>query len=151
MGNQTEILKIDNFEESLAKARTVTFISLVYSENIRAYIARSFDKPFWVNFCGNTQMQKAIILAQVALYVAVLAPVVSDRILGLRGLDIGLWGWAVALIGPLATLVLCELAKIITHFQVRRYQGKLVQTRLDEKSYEEKEAATKMIACGGKE
>merc|ERR1719408_943039 len=70
--NQTDILKVDNFEENLAKARTVAFISLVYSENIRAYIARSFDQPFWVNLCGNKQMLKAIILAQLALYIAVL-------------------------------------------------------------------------------
>merc|ERR1711976_302482 len=143
--------KIENFEENLAKARTVAFISLVYSENVRAYIARSFDKPFWVNLCGNKQMLKAIVLAQLALYIAVLVPGVSDKILGLRGLDIGLWGWAVSLIGPVATLVLCELAKIITYMQVRQYQKKLAKTRLDEKSYEEKEAATKMIACGGKE
>jgi magnesium-transporting ATPase (P-type) len=138
---QEDILSMANFEENLAKARTVTFISLVYSENIRAYIARSFDKPFWVNFCGNAQMQKAIILAQVALYVAVLAPVVSDKILGLKGFDIGLWGWAVALIGPVATLVLCELAKIITHFQVRRYQGKLLQKRQAEEPCHQKQVA----------
>merc|ERR1712048_985038 len=131
--NQTEILKVENFEESLAKARTVAFISLVYSENIRAYIARSFDSTIWVNLCGNMEMLKAIILAQIALYIAVLVPGVSDKILGLRGLDIGLWGWAVSLLGPVATLILCELSKIITHFQVRRYQSKLLKKReLDE-------------------
>merc|ERR1712217_1010721 len=125
----TDILKVDDFEENLAKARTVAFISLVYSENIRAYIARSFDQPFWVNLCGNKQMLKAIILAQIALYVAVLVPGISDKILGLRGLDIGWWGWAVSLIGPILTVVLCELAKIITHLQVRQYQANLVKKR----------------------
>merc|ERR1711879_980450 len=112
----------------------VAFISLVYSENIRAYIARSFDSPIWINLCGNMQMLKAVILAQIALYIAVLVPGVSDKILGLRGLDIGLWGWAVSLIGPVATLILCELAKIITHFQVRRYQAKLTKKREVEKA-----------------
>merc|ERR1712190_436631 len=126
---QTDILRTDDFEENLAKARTVAFISLVYSENVRAYIARSFDRPFWVNLCGNRHMFKAIVLAQMALYIAVLVPVVSDEILGLRGLDIGWWGWSVTLIGPVATVVLCELAKIITHFQVRQYQGKLAKKR----------------------
>merc|ERR1712187_235485 len=99
----------------------------VYSENIRAYIARSFDQPFWVNLCGNKHMLKAIILAQLALYIAVLVPGVSDKILGLRGLDIGPWGRAVSFIGPVATVVLCELAKIITYMQVRQYQRKLVR------------------------
>merc|ERR1712014_201367 len=129
MGNQTDIIESGNYETNLAKARTVAFISLVYSENIRAYIARSFDSPIWVNLCGNMQMLKAVILAQIALYIAVLVPGVSDKILVLRGLDIGLWGWSVSLLGPVATLILCELAKIITHFQVRRYQSKLLKKR----------------------
>merc|ERR1712151_782696 len=126
---QTDIMKVDDFEENLAKARTVAFISLVYSENIRAYIARSFDQPFWVNLCGNKQMLKAIILAQLALYIAVLVPGISDKILGLRGMDIGLWGWGVSLVGPVGTVIFCELAKIITHMQVRQYEAKLVKKR----------------------
>jgi magnesium-transporting ATPase (P-type) len=131
---QTDILNMNDFEANLAKARTVAFISLVYSENIRAYIARSFDQPFWVNLCGNKEMLKAIVLAQIALYVAVLVPGVSDKILGLRGLDIGWWGWAVSLLGPLLTVVLCELAKIITYMQVRQYQAKLLKKRQSEEA-----------------
>merc|ERR1711933_568221 len=104
----------------------------VYSENIRAYIARSFDQPFWVNLCWNKQMLKAIILAQLALYIAVLVPGISDKILGLRGLEIGAWGWAVSLVGPVATVILCELAKIITYFQVRTYQAKVAKKRESE-------------------
>merc|ERR1712019_29098 len=110
-------------------------------ENIRAYIARSFDQPFWVNLCGNKQMLKAIILAQLALYIAVLVPGVSDKILGLRGLNIGLWGWAVSLIGPAATVILCELAKIITYFQVRHYQAKISKKReSDQKKWQQQDA-----------
>merc|ERR1712232_992217 len=131
---QSDILKMEDFDANLAKARTVAFISLVYSENIRAHIARSFDKPFWVNLCGNREMLKAVVLAQIALYVAVLVPGVSDKILGLRGLDIGWWGWAVSLIGPILTVVLCELAKIITHLQVRQYQANLVKKRQSEEA-----------------
>merc|ERR1712019_135678 len=132
--NQTDIIESGNFDANLAKARTVAFISLVYSENIRAYISRSFDSPIWRNLCGNMHMLKAVILAQIALYIAVLVPGVSDKILGLRGLDIGLWGWGVSLLGPVATLILCELAKIITYFQVRRYQNKLLKKRNSEEA-----------------
>merc|ERR1712019_209983 len=135
--NQTDIIESGNFDANLAKARTVAFISLVYSENIRAYIARSFDSPIWVNLCGNMQMLKAVILAQIALYIAVLVPGVSDKILGLRGLDIGLWGWAVSLIGPVATVFFCELAKIITYMQVRQYEAKLLKKKhLEEAKWE---------------
>merc|ERR1712232_1498453 len=120
---------VDNYEFKLAQARTVAFIALVYAENIRAYIARYFDKPFWTNLCGNWQMQKAIILAQIALYIAVLVPVLSDEILKLNGMDIGAWGWAMSLIGPVATLLLCELAKIITYFQAKWYDRRLRNQR----------------------
>jgi len=131
---QSDILDLDDYEKKLAQARTVAFISLVYSENVRAYLARSFDRPFWVNIFGNRHMQMAIVLAQLALYIAVLVPGVSDKILGLRGLDIGAWGWLVALAGPIATVILCELAKVITYFQVQRYQESLKQKRLAEEA-----------------
>jgi len=129
---QADILALDNYEENLSKARTVAFIALVFAENIRAYIARSFDRPFWVNLCGNRWMQLAIVLAQLALYVAVLVPGISDTILGLRGLDIGLEGWAIALIGPIGTVILCELAKIITYYQSKKYQATVKKQREEE-------------------
>lgn len=94
----------------------------VWSENIRSYIARSFDKPFWVNLCGNSMMQYAIVLAQIALYCAVLIPFLSTDILLLRGLDVEGKGWLIALIGPFGTLVLSELSKVVTGWQMRNYQ-----------------------------
>merc|ERR1712139_643983 len=115
------------YELKLMNAQTVAFISLVFSENVRSYASRSFDQPIWRNLCGNPDMHKAIVLAQVALYAAVLLPFFSEDILGLRGQHIGFWGWGVALIGPLATLVLCELCKIVTHFQMKQHQRRLSQ------------------------
>eukprot|EP00928_Gymnodinium_smaydae_P012483 TRINITY_DN1451_c0_g1_i6.p1 TRINITY_DN1451_c0_g1~~TRINITY_DN1451_c0_g1_i6.p1 ORF type:complete len:1115 (+),score=282.79 TRINITY_DN1451_c0_g1_i6:76-3420(+) len=126
---QADILDLTDFDVKLAKAQTVAFISLVYSENIRAYSSRSFDGPCWVNFFGNRFMQYAIILAQIALYVAVFVPTLSDTILGLRGLEIGGWGWGVAFAGPVGTIILCEAAKVITHMQVLNYQAKLREER----------------------
>merc|ERR1719221_972804 len=117
---QERINDLDDFEGKLMDARTVAFISLVFSENVRSYTSRSFDQPVWRGFFGNSYMQKAILLAQACLYIAVLTPYFSDRILGLRGTGIGLWGWGVALAGPAGTLVLCEMCKIITHHQLQR-------------------------------
>jgi len=132
---QKDILDIDDYQLKLDKARTVAFIALVYSENIRAYIARSFDLPFWNNFLGNREMQKAIVLAQICLYVAVLVPGISDQILWLRGLEIGVWGWIVSFAGPIATVILCELAKLITYVQNTRYQEKLRKKRQAEDAH----------------
>eukprot|EP00931_Biecheleriopsis_adriatica_P083561 TRINITY_DN5716_c0_g1_i1.p1 TRINITY_DN5716_c0_g1~~TRINITY_DN5716_c0_g1_i1.p1 ORF type:complete len:1073 (-),score=268.36 TRINITY_DN5716_c0_g1_i1:190-3408(-) len=132
------IIALEDDQAKLAKARTVAFISLVWSENIRSYIARSFDQPFWRNLCGNSMMQKAIILAQVCLYAAVLIPGFSDKILVLSGISIGWEGWVLALSGPVGTVVLCELCKIITWLQMRAYQRKLAR--------EEQIAAAKVAA-----
>merc|ERR1719230_2430542 len=67
--------------DRLMKARTVAFVSLVFCENVRAYTSRSFDQPVWRNLCGNLEMHKAILLAQVALWAAVLIPGFSEHIL----------------------------------------------------------------------
>eukprot|EP00933_Yihiella_yeosuensis_P079485 TRINITY_DN9222_c0_g1_i1.p1 TRINITY_DN9222_c0_g1~~TRINITY_DN9222_c0_g1_i1.p1 ORF type:complete len:1097 (+),score=293.97 TRINITY_DN9222_c0_g1_i1:94-3384(+) len=139
---QENISKIEDYEEKLMDARTVAFISLVWSENVRSYTSRSFDQPFFRNFLGNKMMQKAIILAQICLYVAVLCPVFSDKVLGLRGIKIGGAGWAMALAGPVGCLILCELCKIITWWQMKQYQRKLTrEAEAEEKAREERERA----------
>merc|ERR1712232_246765 len=120
-----EAMGADYVDENLAKARTVAFISLVYSENVRAYISRSFNRPVWRQLCANITMLHAVVLAQMALYVAVLVPYFSETILELNGRNIGWWGWGVAFLGPLGCLVLCECYKIVTHFQMQNYQRRL--------------------------
>jgi len=122
---QSDISQLDDYDNRLMDARTVAFISLVWSENVRSYTSRSFDKPIWNNVFGNRNMQKAIILAQACLYVAVLCPGFSDIILGLRGLAVGLYGWALALVGPVGCLILCEICKLLTAWQKNQYQQQL--------------------------
>ena len=85
---QTEINHLDDFEGKLMDARKVAFISLVWSGNVRSFSSRSFHQPVWVNLLGNWQMQKAIVMAQICLYVAVLALYFSDMFLGLGGIAI---------------------------------------------------------------
>mmetsp|Transcript_18620 Transcript_18620/g.32600 ORF Transcript_18620/g.32600 Transcript_18620/m.32600 type:complete len:1078 (-) Transcript_18620:96-3329(-) len=123
---QARIYELDGFETKLSCAQTVAFIALVWAENIRAYISRSFTRPMWHDILGNKHMQKAIVMAQICLYVAVLTPGFSDLILGLRGVEVGIWGWAVALLGPFGTFVLSEAAKLISKWQADKYQQSLV-------------------------
>jgi len=126
---QTDINQLDDYNNKLMDARTVAFISLVWSENVRSYTSRSFNKPVWVNLLGNQQMQKAIVLAQMALYAAVLIPYFSDSILKLRGVAVGIFGWFLALAGPIGCVILCELCKLITAFQMKKYQESLALSR----------------------
>jgi len=118
---------------ALEKARTVAFISLVWSENVRAYTSRSFERPFWVELLRNVQMQKAILSAQVALYGAIFIPGLSNKILKLRGAHIGIEGWVAALLGACGCLVLCELYKLVTGWQKRKFEAKL---RLEQEASE---------------
>merc|ERR1719221_394936 len=113
--------------DALMRARTVAFISLVFAENVRAYTSRSFDRPFWHGLLRNSSMQKAVVIAQVCLYAAVLIPYFSSEILGLWGVGIGGWGWGLALAGPVATLLLCEACKVITRYQMKQYRCKRTQ------------------------
>merc|ERR1719329_1420315 len=121
-------------DKAILQAQTVAFISLVYSENIRAYISRSFDKPVWTKLCANKTMQYAILLAQIALYIAIFLPGLSNKILKLDGLEIGAWGWGVAILGPLGTLALCEMYKVVTFFQIKAYRRKVEQQIQQEES-----------------
>merc|ERR1712146_623135 len=99
----------------LAKARTVAFIALVWSENVRAYTSRSFEKFFVVDLLSNKYMQRAIGLAQAALYLALFLPGLSD-ILELKGIEIDSHGWFAAFLGAVATLALCEASKLARQF-----------------------------------
>merc|ERR1719160_246408 len=112
------------YKADLEKARTVAFISLVLSENVRAYTSRSFDKPVWTDLWTNKQMQLAIIMAQVALLVAIFTPGVTT-VLGLAGSEIGAKGWGIAFVGPILTLILCEMYKIVVASQIKRFNDQL--------------------------
>jgi magnesium-transporting ATPase (P-type) len=149
---QDDISSLPDSDAKLADARTVAFVSLVFCENVRSYISRSFDQPLWRCLCGNVEMHKAIFMAQVALWAAVLIPGFSDKILELRGLHIGSWGYLLALAGPIGTIVLCELCKVISSSQMRSYQRRLAKVpakqtppKLSEKEFVTKEELPETI------
>lgn len=108
----------------MMNARTTAFISLVFSENIRAYISRSFTNHLWVKPFDNRNMQYAIGLAQLCLMVVLFVPFVKDQIIGLDGAKIGM-GWLIALTGPFGCALLCEVWKVVTRAQIRSHEAKV--------------------------
>ena len=72
-----------------------------------------------VNMFANPTMNRAILGAQVALYVALFVPGLSDAVIGLYPLGspagrtdgIEWFGWVLALIGALVCMTGCELYK----------------------------------------
>jgi magnesium-transporting ATPase (P-type) len=101
-------------ETSIRRARTAAFISLVWAENFRAYIARSFENPVWHKTFANPSMNKAILMAQASLYIALFLPGLNEEVLGLYVYEIHGFGWFIAFIGAFATLVSCELYKFLS-------------------------------------
>eukprot|EP00392_Amoebophrya_sp_AT5.2_P001172 g1174.t1 len=114
----------------LKLARTTAFIAVVYAENVRAYTSRSFDEPVWVEMCKNTAMQKAILMAQVALYAVIFLPGLSDTIFELEGLKMSQYvdtegmggvGWALAVGAAVGCVLLCELYKFVVKGQIKAF------------------------------
>jgi len=128
---------VDDFEwacvqcgpEQLIRARTSAFIALVYSENLRAYTARSFDKPIWTAMFANKSMQKAIGGAQLALYIALFVPGLNSSVLELDPYFIGAYGWIMAFIGSLATVTVCEIYKCYLKGVMKKFYDDLDASR----------------------
>jgi len=118
--------------EQLIRARTSAFIALVYSENLRAYTARSFDKPIWTDMFANQSMQKAIGGAQLALYIALFVPGLNNSVLELDPFFIGVYGWIMAFIGSLATGFVCELYKCYLKGVMKKFYDDLDASREEE-------------------
>merc|ERR1711990_855326 len=98
-------------EESIRRARTCAFISLVWAEGFRAYCSRSFENGVWVDTFSNGSMNKAVLMAQVTLFLALFIPGFNQDVLGLYVMEIHLFGWILAFIGAFACLVFCECFK----------------------------------------
>ena len=106
---------------AIRKARTTAFIALVWAENLRAYTARSFTKPVWHKPFSNMAMNKAVLMAQLALYLGLFVPGLNEAVLGLYVYEINWWGWVLALVGALACAVGCEIYKCVAYqFEARR-------------------------------
>jgi len=100
-------------ETSIRRARTCAFIALVWAENFRAYSSRSFENGVWVGMFSNPHMNKAILMAQASLYIALWLPGLNTEVLGLYVDEIHAFGWAIALMGAFSCLVFCELYKLV--------------------------------------
>jgi hypothetical protein len=116
----------------LMRARTSAFVCVVWCENFRAYTSRSFDKFVWDGLLDNWAMQKAIGMAQFALYFVILTPTVSDQIMLLEGFELGLEGWAVGIAGGVLCLIICEIYKVATRSQIARFQENVKQQQMKE-------------------
>lgn len=106
-------------DESIRRARTVAFISLVWAEGLRAYTSRSFDRPVWKKTFANPSMNKAVLLAQVTLVMALFIPGLNS-VLDLYVYEIHGWGWFLAVVGAVSCLVLCECYKFITKHHINK-------------------------------
>ena len=75
--------------------------------------SRSFDNGFWVDTVtfNNPSMNKAVLMAQVTLMIALFLPGLNTDVLGLYVYEIQGVGWFLAFVGALSSLFLCEVYK----------------------------------------
>jgi len=106
-------------EESIRRARTCAFICLVWAEGFRAYTSRSFENGVWVKTFENVSMNKAVLLAQITLVIALFVPGLNT-VLDLYIYEIHYWGFILAFIGAFATLFFCELYKIFARSAIEK-------------------------------
>lgn len=99
-------------ETSIRRARTTSFIALVWAEGFRAYCSRSFENGVWVGTFNNPSMNKAVGMAQITLVLALFIPGL-DQVLGLYPREIHGFGVFLAFIGAFSCLVFCELYKYV--------------------------------------
>merc|ERR1719460_653524 len=119
-------------DESIRRARTTAFISLVWAEGFRAYCSRSFDNFVWVNTFNNPSMNKAVAMAQVTLVLALFIPGLNT-VLGLYPYEIHGFGVFLALVGSVSCLIGCEAYKFF---------GKAFIEEAELANYEENEDGT---------
>jgi magnesium-transporting ATPase (P-type) len=97
--------------ESVRRARTCAFISLVWAEGFRAYTSRSFINGIWVDTFTNTSMNKAILLAQVTLILVLFVPGLNS-VFDLYPYEIHGFGYFLAFLGAVSCLIICEMYKL---------------------------------------
>ena len=75
--------------------------------------SRSFDNGVWVDTVtfNNPSMNKAVLMAQVTLMIALFLPGLNTDVLGLYVYEIQGVGWFLAFVGALSSLFLCEVYK----------------------------------------
>jgi hypothetical protein len=115
---------------NLMRARTSAFVCVVWCENFRAYTSRSFDRFVCEGLLDNVAMQKAIFMAQCALYFVILTPIVRKQIMNLEGPELGAEGWIVGIGGGVLCLIICEAYKVATRSQIARFQEKVKQQQM---------------------
>ena len=84
-------------------------------------MTRSFENVVWVGMFSNPHMNKAILMAQASLYIALWLPGLNTEVLGLYVSEIHGFGWVLAFIGALSCLVFCELYKFGATFLSKDY------------------------------
>lgn len=103
--------------QSVRRARTCAFISLVWAEGFRAYSSRSFINGIWVKTFTNTGMNKAALLAQITLVLVLFVPGL-DSVFDLYPYEIHGFGYFLAFLGAFSCLILCEMYKLFSRRSV---------------------------------
>ena len=108
---------------------------MVWAENSRAFSSRTSDRPVLENIFSNMAMQKAITLAQIALYLITFLPGLSYPIFELQGALILDWGFWVGIAIAFLCILMCEVYKFVCREQIKNFRER-VQKQQDQEEQE---------------
>jgi magnesium-transporting ATPase (P-type) len=98
----------DCAKDGLGQARAMAFITIVFSEQARAFSVRT-DNPLWVGFFSNIYLLYTFFISIILALILVLVPGAQDVI---GAATIKYHGWLTALAFAAAVLLLDELLKV---------------------------------------
>uniref|UniRef100_K3WI61 Cation-transporting P-type ATPase N-terminal domain-containing protein n=1 Tax=Globisporangium ultimum (strain ATCC 200006 / CBS 805.95 / DAOM BR144) TaxID=431595 RepID=K3WI61_GLOUD len=97
--------------EGIARAQTMTFICITYTEVLRAYTVRSFTMPVLIGMFSNKYMQFAAGLSIVLTIVVTNTPVIMTDVFGFEYISWFMWLTSIA--GALNSVFWGELVKMV--------------------------------------
>ena len=123
---------------------------VVWAENSRAFSSRTSDRPVLENIFSNMAMQKAITLAQIALYLITFLPGLSYPIFELQGALILDWGFWVGIAIAFLCILMCEVYKFVCREQIKNFRERVRKQQEEEEQERLAQFARVEIKDGGK-
>jgi potassium/sodium efflux P-type ATPase len=99
----------DCVADGLARAQTMTFVCITFTEVFRAYTVRSFTQVVFVGMFDNSWMQGAALASLTLTLLVTNVPIVMDNIFGFQYID--WYMWLVALAAAFNTVFWGEMLK----------------------------------------
>ncbi|GLD94046.1 hypothetical protein PINS_up002657 [Pythium insidiosum] len=103
--------------DGVARAQTMTFIAMTFTEVLRAYTVRNLKESMFVNMFDNRHLQAAVVASTVLTIIVTNVPVIMDQVFGFA--YISGFQWFVSLLGAVNAMFWSEITKWVLRCKSR--------------------------------